>query len=104
MTAWSLAAPCSRRKPRQRVANSQGSGRRVAGSLRKLIITPLVAYLAKLRFPALFAITAVLFVLNFFIPDVIPFVDEILLGLGAALLGSWKKRKEPGSADDKGSQ
>ena len=61
----------------------------------KLIIAPLVAYLARLRFPALFAITAVLFILDFFIPDVIPFVDEILLGLGAALLGSWKKRKEP---------
>ena len=55
-----------------------------------------------MRFPALFAITAVLFILDFFIPDAIPFVDEILLGLGAALLGSWKKRKEPGSAGDNG--
>ncbi|MGB8545220.1 MAG: DUF6116 family protein [Azonexus sp.] len=55
-----------------------------------------------MRFPALFAITAVLFILDFFIPDILPFVDEILLGLGAALLGSWKKRKEPGSAGDKG--
>jgi hypothetical protein len=43
-----------------------------------------------------------LFILDFFIPDAIPFVDEILLGLGAALLGSWKKRKEPRSAGDKG--
>ncbi|MFZ1900817.1 MAG: DUF6116 family protein [Azonexus sp.] len=55
-----------------------------------------------MRFPALFAITAVLFILDFFIPDILPFVDEILLGLGAALLWSWKKRKEPGSAGDKG--
>ncbi len=70
----------------------------------KLIIAPLIAYLAKLRFPALFAITAVLFILDSFIPDAIPFVDEILLGLSAALLGSWKKRKEPGAAGsgDKG--
>lgn len=67
----------------------------------KLIIAPLIAYLVKLRFPVLFAITAVLFILDSFIPDAIPFVDEILLGLGAALLGSWKKRKEPGSAGDK---
>jgi len=66
----------------------------------RLIIAPLVAYLARLRFPALFAITAVLFILDFFIPDVIPFVDEILLGLGAALLGSWKKRKEPNPPND----
>ena len=66
----------------------------------KFIIAPLVAYLARLRFPALFAITAILFVLDFFIPDFIPFVDEILLGLGAALLGSWKKRKEPNPPND----
>jgi hypothetical protein len=57
-----------------------------------------------LRFPALFAITAVLFILYFFIPDAIPCADEILLGLGAALLGSWKKRKEPGSAGDNSGQ
>lgn len=70
--------------------------------MRKLIIAPLIAYLTRLRFPVLFGITAELFVLDFFIPDAIPFVDEILLGLGAALLGSWKKRKEPGSVGDKG--
>ena len=70
----------------------------------KLIIAPLIAYLTRLRFPALFAVTAVLFILDFFIPDAIPFVDEILLGLGAALLGSWKKWKEPGSAGNKGGQ
>ena len=68
--------------------------------MRKLIIAPLIAYLARLRFPALFAITTILFILDFFIPDVIPFVDEILLGLGAALLGSWKKRKEPNPPND----
>ena len=61
----------------------------------KLIIAPLIAYLVKLRFPALFAITAALFILDLLLPDAIPFADEILLGLGAALLGSWKKRKEP---------
>ncbi len=66
----------------------------------KLIIAPLVAYLAKLRFPALFAITGVLFILDSLIPDFIPFVDEILLGLGAALLGSWKKRKAPTRPND----
>ena len=69
----------------------------------KLIIAPLIAYVAKLRFPALFAITAILFILDSLIPDFIPFVDEILLGLGAALLGSWKKRKAPGSEGDTGS-
>lgn len=60
----------------------------------RLIVAPLIAFLARLRFPALFAVTAMLFILDFFIPDMIPFADEILLGLGAALLGSWKKRKD----------
>jgi hypothetical protein len=59
----------------------------------KLLIGPLIAHLARLRFPALFVVTAVLFVLDFLIPDAIPFADEALLALGTALLGSWKKRK-----------
>ena len=33
--------------------------------MRKLIIAPLIAYLTKLRFPVLFGITAVLFILDF---------------------------------------
>ena len=70
----------------------------------KLIIAPLIAYLTRLRFPVLFGITAVLFVLDSFIPDMIPFVDEILLGLGAALLGSWKKRKDSNPPNDQSGQ
>lgn len=58
----------------------------------KLLIGPLIAYLATLRFPALFAIAALLFIFDFFIPDALPFADEILLGLATALLGRWRKR------------
>ena len=61
----------------------------------KLLVAPLLIYLGKLRFPYLFAFTAALFLLDLFIPDFIPFADEILLGLGATLLGNWKKRKDP---------
>ena len=64
--------------------------------MSRMLIAPLIAFLARLRFPVLFGVTAILFVLNFFIPDVLPFVDEILLGLVAAMLGSWKKRRNPG--------
>lgn len=66
----------------------------------KSLIGPLIAYMAKLRFPTLFAITAFLFVLDFMTPDFIPFADEVLLGLGAALLASWKKRKAPKTEND----
>jgi hypothetical protein len=52
----------------------------------------LMRYAAGLRFPRLLAVTAALFVLDLIIPDVVPFVDEILLGLISLLLASLKKR------------
>jgi hypothetical protein len=59
-------------------------------------LTWLMSFAAKLRFPQLFLLTGAVFVLNVLIPDVLPFVDEILLGLLTALLGSWRKRgKKP---------
>ena len=60
---------------------------------------PLVAFVtrfaSKLRYPHLFLITASLFVLDLLIPDVIPFADEILLGLMTTLFASWKTRQSP---------
>lgn len=66
----------------------------------KLLITRFLAYAAKLRFPTLFKLTAILFALNLLVPDFIPFIDEILLGLGTALLASWKARRNPDTPDD----
>lgn len=68
--------------------------------MMKSLLTPMIAYMAKLRFPTLFKITLALFFIDFITPDFIPFADEILLGLGAALLASWKKRKEPINGND----
>ena len=50
-------------------------------------------FAGRLRFPALFFLTAALFVADLFFPDAIPLVDEILLGLATVLFGSWKRRK-----------
>ena len=50
-------------------------------------------FASQLRFPYLFLLTAGLFVADLFIPDAIPFADEIILGLIAVLLGTWKARK-----------
>lgn len=55
----------------------------------------LIAFASRLRFPWLFALTAGLFLLDLVVPDAIPFVDELLLGLGTLLLGSWRKRRSP---------
>lgn len=56
-------------------------------------------FAGRLKFPVLFLVTAALFVVDLAIPDVIPFVDEVLLGLGTLLLGSWKKRRSADSPD-----
>jgi hypothetical protein len=48
-----------------------------------------------LRFPGLFIILALITLLDFLIPDFIPWVDEIGLVVLTMLLGSWKTRKAP---------
>lgn len=55
----------------------------------------LLSWARKLRFPTLFKLTAVLFVISIVVPDPIPALDEILLGLVTLLLASWKKRHDP---------
>ncbi|QQR73200.1 MAG: hypothetical protein IPJ17_17210 [Holophagales bacterium] len=45
----------------------------------------------KLKFPQAFGVFVALFLLDLLIPDLIPFADEILLGLAAALFGMWRE-------------
>ena len=52
-------------------------------------------FAAGLRFPALFGLLAGLFLLDLLVPDLIPFVDEILLALGTLVAGSLRKRRGP---------
>lgn len=56
---------------------------------------------SRLRFPYLFLITTVLFVFNLFIPDALPLADELVMGLGAVLLASLRKKpdSDPVEAD-----
>ena len=62
------------------------------------VLLPLLDWSRKLRYPTLFKITAALFVVTLFLPDPVPFVDEILFGLGTLLLANWKRRKDPPSS------
>ncbi len=50
-------------------------------------------FFSRLRFPWLFAVVAVLFGIDLILPDVVPFIDELLLAAGTVLLGAWKQRK-----------
>ncbi len=63
------------------------------------LVAAVVAYAARLRFPVLAGITVVLFVLDLIVPDAIPLVDELLLGLAAALFSTWKRRREERPAE-----
>lgn len=61
-----------------------------------VLLERLMRFAAGLRFPKLMAVTAVLFLVDLTIPDMIPFADEILLGLLSLLLASLKKRSPGG--------
>ncbi len=56
-----------------------------------------VRYASRLRFPYLFLATAILFIGDLVFPDLVPFADEILLGLLTALFGTWRRRRVSGS-------
>ena len=57
------------------------------------LLAPFLAFARRLRYPTLFKVTAVLFAISLLWPfDPIPFIDEILLGLGTLLLANWKDR------------
>ena len=64
------------------------------------LLIPVLGWLRRLSHPRLFALTGALFLLTLVVPDPIPFVDELLLGLGTMLLANWKGRSPPVDAID----
>jgi hypothetical protein len=46
-----------------------------------------------LRFPGLFALLAAVTLLDIFIPDFIPFLDEIVLAILTMIFALWKERR-----------
>lgn len=59
------------------------------------ILPFVLQYAGGLRFPTLAGATAVLFLIDLFLPDPIPLVDELLIGLVALMLANWKKTPKP---------
>jgi hypothetical protein len=47
---------------------------------------------SKLKFPQAFGVFLALFLFDLVFPDFVPFVDEILLGLGATVFGLWREK------------
>lgn len=54
----------------------------------------MLGWLARLRSWQLFVLAAVLFVADVLVPDPLPFIDEIMLGLATLLMARWKRRRE----------
>jgi len=60
----------------------------------RALIVLFLGFANKLKFRNLFFIVIGLFVLDLFIPDFIPLIDEIILGLLAIILANWKKDRK----------
>lgn len=58
------------------------------GAIQKLLTR------LNLRFPTMFALLLVVTVVDFFVPDLIPFADELVLALLTVLFGLWKDRRK----------
>lgn len=56
----------------------------------RLLLAPFLRWASTLKYPALFKLVAGLFVVTLFVPDPIPLLDEVLLGLLAMMLAKWK--------------
>ena len=53
----------------------------------------------QLKFKNLFFLVISLFIIDLLVPDFIPYIDEIILGLLAIILANWKKERKQ---DDEG--
>jgi hypothetical protein len=61
------------------------------------MFTRLLARL-NLRFPVLFLLLAAITAADLVVPDILPFVDELVLALLTAIFGLWRNRRAPPGA------
>ena len=62
-----------------------------------VLIATFLAFANKLKFKNLFIIVVGLFFVALLIPDFIPLIDEIILGLLAIILANWKDERKKGT-------
>ena len=53
-------------------------------------------FASQLKFKTLFFLVSGLFIIDLIVPDMVPMIDEIILGLLTILLAYWKKEKGRG--------
>jgi hypothetical protein len=54
----------------------------------------IIGWLSRLRSWQLFLLAGTLFVADLLVPDPLPLIDEIMLGLTTLILARWKGRRE----------
>ena len=54
----------------------------------------------RMRFPKLFALVVLLFLLDLVVPDFIPMADEIILGVLSVMLGILREKRPEVSEDE----
>ena len=64
-------------------------------AVSRAIVAVVRRYASRWRYPRLLLLTGALFAADLVLPDVIPLVDEILLGLGTVVLASLRRRRLP---------
>lgn len=57
-------------------------------------------FLERRRFPTLMLIAAAVLVVNLFVPDPLPFTDEVLMLIATVVIGSFRKRRDRGTEGD----
>lgn len=62
--------------------------------MRHPVDTVVSSAAGRLKYPTLLALTATLFLISLIVPDPIPFIDEILLGLGTLVFSRWRTRRD----------
>lgn len=62
--------------------------------LRRIALAILGRYGARLRFPHLLLLAGLAFGFDLLLPDGLPFLDEIVLGVLTLIFASWKKRDD----------
>lgn len=58
-------------------------------------------YAETLRHPQLFKWITAIFLVDLFVPDLVPFADELLLGMAVLYLGRRKKNRTQGTPEER---
>ena len=61
---------------------------------KRVAVGGILGWARKRRFPTLLLLTGGLFAADLLVPDFIPFIDELLLGLATLVLSRWKDRRQ----------